>query len=78
MKTIQQLQLDALDRIGGALADLEKLTNPFDIEAKVYFIKQLAEQSFQAMHKANSSFHTDHPAARPEVFESIFGKGIRS
>lgn len=79
MKKVQEIQLRALDRIGGALAELETLTNPFDIEAKVYFIAQLAKQAHGQLHEANSTvphgtdcLHAD----KPGVFDFIFGKGF--
>lgn len=54
MKTITALQLDALDRIGKQLAELESLTNEFDIEAKVYSIKKIAQDISNKMHAHNS------------------------
>lgn len=76
MKKVQEIQLRALDRIGGALADLEKLTNPFDIEAKLYFIMTLAKQAHGQLHEENSvvphgsdCVHSGLPA---NVFDRIF------
>jgi len=77
MKKVKEIQVKALDRIGGALAELETLTNPFDIEAKLYFIKTLAQQSHDQLHALNSEVpHDCSHGVGPNVFDAIFGKGV--
>lgn len=54
MKTIREVQLSTLDRIGAALADLEKMTDQNEIEGQLLFIYQLSIQGYRAAHVANS------------------------
>lgn len=68
MEKIKELQLGALDTLGSlsarietALDQLRDEKNPFDVEAKVYFIRHLAERLEKkaleihgAMHLVNS------------------------
>lgn len=54
MKTIQEEQIYVLDRIGVSLADLEYATDPFQIEAHIFLIAQIAEISFKRVHLLNA------------------------
>lgn len=92
MKKIRELQLKALDVLGRQAADigaeldkLTNLTNPFDVEAKLYFIKSLgtrlattAERIHKEMHLENSEVpHLDcNHVPNAEVWDFIFGKGL--
>lgn len=96
MDKIKEQQLEALDVLGKQAADIErglndlaKLTNPFDIEAKLYFIASLGKRIETAATRLHAKMHTENSVDHPHLcaqhfelpenrsfFESIFGKGF--
>lgn len=89
MEKIKELQLAALDELGKQVANIEadldrlaKLTNEFDIEAKVFVIgeraRRLAGEAF-AFHR---DFHAENSKLLgtdklpKDVLGFIFGKGL--